>query len=165
MVQAAAPARRRSHLFKTPPLRGATIGHMKLITDRHGAIDLLTIPVHLGLGSRAMPVEGFTWQPEALESYSAAVAADGAEGRMVMIFDGDGPWTSWECHPEGDELVVCLDGRITMIREIDGEPDPVELGAGEAMINPAGVWHTADIAGRARILTVTPGLGTEHRPR
>ena len=78
---------------------------MKLRTDTRAAVDLLTTPVHLGLGSRAMPVEGFAWEPEVLESYSAAVAADGAEGRMVMIFDGDGPWTSWERHPAGDEVV------------------------------------------------------------
>lgn len=138
---------------------------MKLRTDTRAAIDLLTTPVHLGLGSRAMPMEGFAWEPEVLESYSAAVAADGAEGRMVMIFDGDGPWTSWERHPAGDELVVCLAGQITMIREVDGGPEPVGLRPGEAIINAAGVWHTADIEGTARILTVTPGIGTEHRPR
>jgi len=138
---------------------------MELNTDARAAVDLVTTPVHLGLGSRAMPVERFAWEPDVLESYSSAVAADGAEGRMVMIFDVDGPWTSWERHPAGDEVVVCLDGRITIIREVDGEADPVELGPGQAMINPAGTWHTGDCAGRARILTITPGLGTEHRPR
>jgi quercetin dioxygenase-like cupin family protein len=138
---------------------------MKLLTDTRAAVDLLTTPVHLGLGSRVMPIEGFAWEPEVLESYTAAVAADGAEGRLVMIFDGDSSWTSWERHPAGDELVVCLAGRVTMIREVDGQPDPVELSPGEAMINPAGVWHTADIEGPARILTITPGIGTEHRPR
>ena len=138
---------------------------MKLLTDTPAAIDLLTTPVHLGRGSRALPIEGFAWEPEVLESYSAAVESDGPEGRMVMIFDGDGSWTSWERHPAGDELVVCLAGRITMIRETDGEPDPVELRPGVAMINPAGVWHTADVDGQARILTITPGVGTEHRPR
>ena len=138
---------------------------MKLLTDTPAAVDLLTTPVHLGLGSRALPIEGFAWEPEVLESYSAAVEADGPEGRMVMIFDGDGSWTSWERHPAGDELVVCLSGRITMIREMDGQEDPVELRPGVAMINPAGIWHTADIDGQARILTITPGVGTEHRPR
>ena len=138
---------------------------MKLLTDTPAAVDLLTTPVHLGLGSRALPIEGFAWEPEELESYSAAVESDGAEGRMVMIFDGEGSWTSWERHPAGDELVVCLAGRITMIRETDGETDSVELRPGVAMINPAGVWHTADVDGQARILTITPGVGTEHRPR
>lgn len=139
---------------------------MELRTDTRPAIDLLTTPVHLGLGSRARPVEGFAWEPEVLESYSAAVAADGAEGRMVMIFDGEDSWTSWERHPAGDEVVICLAGRVTMIRELDGgRHEPVDLRPGEAMINPAGVWHTADIDGTARILAITPGIGTEHRPR
>lgn len=139
---------------------------MKLLTDTHDAVDLLTTPVHLGLGSRVMPIDGFAWAPEVLESYTAAVAADGAEGRMVMIFDDEGgSWTSWERHPAGDELVVCLAGKVTMIREVDGEPDPVELRPGQAMINPPGVWHTADVDGPSRILTITPGIGTEHRPR
>lgn len=141
------------------------IGHVDLVTDVRTAVDLLKNPVHLGQGSRIMEVADFAWDPAVLDAYSSAVAADGAEGRMVMIFDSEGPWTSWERHPAGDELVVCLAGRVTMIREIDGEPDPVVIGPGEAMVNGPGVWHTADIDGKARILTITPGLGTEHRPR
>jgi mannose-6-phosphate isomerase-like protein (cupin superfamily) len=138
---------------------------VKLRTDAPAAVDLLTTPLHLGLGSRAMPIEGFAWEPDVLAAYGAAVAADGAEGRLVMAFDGDESWTSWERHPAGDEVVVCLAGRITIIREVDGGLDPVELHPGEAMINPAGMWHTADLDGHARILAITPGLGTEHRPR
>lgn len=138
---------------------------MELVQQASGAVDLLTTPVHLGLGSRATPVEGFAWDAEALGAYMEAVASDGAEGRMVMIFDSADSWTSWERHPAGDEVVVCLSGRLTMIRETDGEPDPVTLGPGEAMINPAGIWHTADVSEPARILTITPGIGTEHRPR
>lgn len=138
---------------------------MKLVTDVRTAVDLLTTPMHIGQGSRIMEVAGFAWDPAVLEAYSSAVAADGAEGRLVMIFDSEGPWTSWERHPAGDELVVCLSGEVTMIREIDGEPDPVVLRPGEAMVNGPGIWHTADITGQARILTITPGLGTEHRPR
>ncbi|MDG9728741.1 cupin domain-containing protein, partial [Streptomyces sp. DH41] len=63
---------------------------MRLVNHEPNAIDLRNTPVHLGLGSRAKPVEGFAWDPEVLHAYSAAVAADGAEGRMVTIFDGDG---------------------------------------------------------------------------
>jgi quercetin dioxygenase-like cupin family protein len=138
---------------------------MKLVSDVRTAVDLVTTPVHLGLGSQVLLMDGFAWDPEVLEAYTTAVAADGAEGRMVMIFDSEGSWTSWERHPAGDELVVCLAGRVTMIREVDGELDPVTIGPGEAMVNGPGVWHTADIEGTARILTITPGVGTEHRPR
>ncbi|MDT0265804.1 cupin domain-containing protein [Streptomyces sp. DSM 44915] len=140
---------------------------MRLVNDTRDAIDLRTTPVHLGLGSRAKPVEGFAWDPEVLQAYSAAVAADGAEGRLVAIFDGEGPGDHWERHPAGDELVVCLSGSVTVTRDGDGDgaPDRVVLGPGEATVNPAGTWHAVDMAGPATILTITAGLGTDHRPR
>ncbi|MGX1952687.1 cupin domain-containing protein [Streptomyces anulatus] len=138
---------------------------MRLVNHERNAMDLRTTPVHLGLGSRAKPVEGFAWDPEVLQAYSAAVAADGAEGRMVMIFDGDGRGDHWESHPAGDELVVCLSGSVTVTRDVDGVPERVLLGPGEATINPAGVWHVVDMEGPTSILAITAGLGTEHRPR
>ncbi|MYQ39223.1 Cupin domain-containing protein [Streptomyces sp. LamerLS-316] len=138
---------------------------MRLLDNEHNAVDLRTTPVHLGLGSRAKPVEGFAWDPEVLQAYSAAVAADGAEGRTVAIFDGDGPGDHWERHPAGDELVVCLSGSVTVTRDVDGVPGSVMLGPGEATVNPAGAWHAVDMTGPASILTITAGLGTDHRPR
>ncbi|MFH8574383.1 cupin domain-containing protein [Streptomyces zaomyceticus] len=138
---------------------------MRLVNHERNAMDLRTTPVHLGLGSRANPVEGFTWHPEVLQAYSAAVAADGAEGRMVMIFDGDGLGDHGESHPAGDELVVCLSGSLTVTRDVDGVLDRVLLGPGEATINPAGVWHVVDMEGPTSILAITATLGTEHRPR
>lgn len=138
---------------------------MHLVDERSGAIDLTTVPIHLGLGSTARPVDGFAWDPQVLAAYGAAVERDGAEGRLVMIFDGSASWTSWERHPAGVEVVICLSGRCTMIRDLDGTHDRVALGPGEAMVNPRGVWHTADIAEPVRILTITPGAGTDHKPR
>lgn len=138
---------------------------MRLVNHEHNAIYLRTTPVHLGLGSRAKPIEGFAWDPEVLQAYSAAVAADGAEGRMVTIFDGDGPGDHWERHPAGDELVVCLSGSATVTRYLDEVPERVVLGPGEATVNPAGAWHAVDLTGPSSILTITAGLGTDHRPR
>ncbi|MFF7604350.1 cupin domain-containing protein [Streptomyces parvulus] len=138
---------------------------MRLVNHEPDAIDLRTTPVHLGLGSRAKPVQGFAWDPEVLQAYSAAVAADGAEGRLVTIFDGDGPGDHWERHPAGDELVICLSGSVTVTRDVDGVLDRVVLGPGEAAVNPAGTWHAVDMAGPASILSITAGLATDHRPR
>ncbi|MEU1076093.1 MULTISPECIES: cupin domain-containing protein [unclassified Streptomyces] len=138
---------------------------MRLVNHASNTADLRTTPVHLGLGSRAQPVEGFTWDPEVLQAYSAAVASDGAEGRLVMIFDGDGLGDHWESHPAGDELVVCLSGSVTVTRDVDGVLDRVLLGPGEATINPAGVWHAVDMEGPTSILAITATLGTDHRPR
>ncbi|WP_026313956.1 cupin domain-containing protein [Actinomadura flavalba] len=137
---------------------------MRLV-NASDTLDLRTTPVHLGRGSTARSVEGFAWEPDVLRAYSAAVAADGAEGRMVMIFDGDGPGEHWESHPAGDELVVCLSGSATVTRDRDGVPERVLLGPGEATVNPAGVWHAVDLNGPTSLLTITAGLGTDHRPR
>lgn len=138
---------------------------MKLMTEPRDAIDLTTTPLHLARGSRALRVEGFGWDGQVLAAYAAAVADDGPEGRLVMAFEDSGSWDAWERHPAGDEVVICLSGRMTIIRDLDGEHDPVELGPCEAMVNPAGVWHTADVHEPVRFLAITPGLGTEHRPR
>jgi quercetin dioxygenase-like cupin family protein len=129
------------------------------------AFDLSTTHVHLGLGSRAIPVADFEWSPEFLTRYTADHEADGNEGRLVMMGSSDASWTSWERHPAGEELVVVVSGRLTLIQEIDGVERHIELRDGEAIVNPRNVWHTADINEPCRTLFVTPGLGTEHRPR
>ena len=129
------------------------------------AFDLSKTHVHLGLGSKAIPIPDFEWSPEFLARYSSDHGSDGAEGRLVMMGSGDTSWTSWERHPAGEELVVLVEGRMTLIQEIDGEERRVEMSAGEAVVNPKNVWHTADMDELCRTLFVTPGMGTEHRPR
>jgi hypothetical protein len=138
---------------------------MELVTEPRGAIDLTATPLHLSLGSRALAVEGFGWDGGVLAAYATAVADDGAEGRLVMVFQGDRSWDTWERHPAGDEVVICLSGRMTLIQEVHGEHEEVVLGPFEAAINSGGVWHTADIDEPVSFLTITPGVGTEHRPR
>jgi mannose-6-phosphate isomerase-like protein (cupin superfamily) len=139
---------------------------MELLAASHEAVDLTDTPLHLGAGGSAAVVAGFGWEPEVLKAYSEATAADGPDGRLVMLYDdGPGSWSTWECHPAGDEVVICLSGRMTMIQEAGGTDRHIELTAGQAMINPAGVWHTADIHEPVRFLAITPGAGTDHRPR
>jgi quercetin dioxygenase-like cupin family protein len=138
---------------------------MKLLDDARNAFDLTTTPLHLGLGSRARPVDGFAFDPTVLQAYGEAVAGDGVEGRLVMVIDEEGPGDHWERHPCGDEVVVCIGGTVTVVRELGGRTEEVVLGPGDATVNPAGVWHAVDVDGAARLLTITPGLGTELRPR
>jgi quercetin dioxygenase-like cupin family protein len=138
---------------------------MQLVNEATDAFDLTTTPIHLGRGSRARPVAGFAWDPDVLAAYGAAVAADGDDGRLVVVFDGTGRGTAWERHPAGDEVVVCLAGRVTVTRDVAGREEPVELGPGDGTINRRGVWHVVDADEAARFMTITPGVGTEHRPR
>ena len=120
--------------------------------------------VHLGLGATAVsqpPFDGMAWYA----SYGERHGSDGREGRLVSMHTFTSSWDSWEMHPKGDEVVVCTQGEITLVQEVEGEHREVVLKTGEYAINPAGVWHTADVSGKATALFITAGEGTEHRSR
>ncbi|QKG70728.1 cupin domain-containing protein [Erythrobacter mangrovi] len=121
--------------------------------------------VHLGLGATVIPqppFDGMAWY----EAYGARHDGDGREGRLVSQHTFTEHWPSWEMHPHGDELVVCIAGRMELTQEFpDGHRATIALEAGDYAINPPGVWHIADIADCATAIFITAGEGTEHRPR
>lgn len=130
-----------------------------------GVFSLSDQSVHLGLGATVVvqePFDGMAWY----ERYGERHGSDGPEGRLVSMHTFTEDWDSWEVHPVGEELVLCVDGRLRLHQELDGETTTVTIGAGEAVVNPPGAWHTADVLeGPARALFITAGEGTEHRPR
>jgi mannose-6-phosphate isomerase-like protein (cupin superfamily) len=128
-------------------------------------IDITKVPIHLGRVDTPSPVEDFDWSDERLAAYDQATRADGADGRLVMMFHMAGSWTSWECHPAGAEVVIACTGTHRFVQELDEGERVVEISPGQALVNPPGVWHTADSGEGGWILAITPGLGTEHRPR
>ena len=122
-------------------------------------------PIHLGLGATAEVEPAFSGM-DWYEGYAARHAKDGAEGRLVSTYRFTEPWTSWEMHPSGAEVVLCLDGSMTLHQEHpDGRTTSVVLEAGRYAINPPAVWHTADVQGHATALFITAGEGTQHRAR
>jgi len=127
--------------------------------------DLRSSIIHLGLGAVAVPLRDFAWSAGELEAYGERFAGDGDEGRLVVMGRQDSSWDSWERHPAGEEVVVLLSGRADLIQDLDGENRRVELHEGQAVINPPGVWHTCDVHEPGDALFITPGRGTEHRPR
>jgi len=125
-----------------------------------------THPLHLGLGASAVVQPEFTGEMAWYEGYGARHGGDGAEGRLMAIHTFTDSWDMWEMHPVGSEVVVCISGAITLHQEAtDGSVTQVTLGPNEYAINLPGVWHTADVAGTAKVLFVTAGEGTQHRPR
>jgi quercetin dioxygenase-like cupin family protein len=127
---------------------------------------LETHPVHLGLGATAVAEPEFTGGMEWYMGYGERHAVDGAEGRLVSMHTFSEPWDSWEVHPDGHEVVLCISGRITLHQELpDGTAQQVTLAAGEYAINEPGVWHTADADKPVTALFITAGQGTQHRPR
>lgn len=138
------------------------------MTGQRPAPSLENHPIHLGLGATAISQPEFPRDERAMQwymDYSARHAADGAEGRLVSLFRFTESWAGWEMHPAGAEVVVCTQGRMTLVQEIDGQELRTTLEPGQYAINPPGVWHTADVEGEAAGLFITAGMGTVHRPR
>lgn len=122
-------------------------------------------PAHLGLGATVVQEPRFTGDGEWYMAYGERHASDGREGRLVSMHTFSRPWDSWEMHPKGAELVVCTDGVLTLHQEVDGVVRAVTLRKGEAVVNPPGVWHTADCDAPCTALFITAGEGTQIRPR
>ena len=127
---------------------------------------ITTNPIHLGLGGTADIEPNFTGDMAWFAGYGARHDSDGADGRLVMMSKQSGSWDSWEMHPAGHEVVLCVAGSITLHQERpDGVRSTATISAGQYLINDPGVWHTADVEDEATVLFVTAGAGTEHRPR
>ena len=122
-------------------------------------------PIHLGLGATAVVQPEFTGDMDWYMAYGARHEADGVEGRLVTAHTFTEPWDTWEMHPNGAEVVACVAGTMTLHQDIDGEIVTVTLKTGQYLINPPGVWHTADVDEPATGVFITAGVGTEIKPR
>ena len=128
--------------------------------------NMLQNPVHLGLGATAEVEPDFTGDMSWYMSYGQRHGADGAEGRLVNLIRFTESWSDWEVHPNGAEVVLCVAGSMTLLQELaDGSERSVTIGPGEYVVNPPGVWHTADVDAEATAVFITAGVGTEIRPR
>src|SRR5208282_941472 len=56
----------------------------------------------------------------------------------VMSYSG---LTPWERHPDGDELLLALDGEVEVTVLTDEGPVQRKLRAGEVFVCPQGLWH------------------------
>jgi mannose-6-phosphate isomerase-like protein (cupin superfamily) len=89
------------------------------------------------------------------------------DGAAIPLPAGGEFWSqlmSWEVHPVGDELLFMLEGSATFVLDLHDGVREVALNAGRLLVIPRGVWHTAKIRGPARLLTITAGRGTQHKP-
>ena len=84
---------------------------------------------------------------------------------LVGVYPFAADWPHWEMHPNGHEVLVFLEGRLEMTLEQDGARRTVEVGPGSTLVIPPGAWHTARVIEPGRMLGITYGDGTQHRPR
>lgn len=126
-------------------------------------------PIHLpskvSAADPVVPLDGFAFDGESFGAYVAEHCSPEAPGRLLMIETTPTDWGAWECHHDGDEVVIVLEGKATFRQEIDGKERQISVGPGSTVINPRGVWHTADVEESLRAIYLTPCPGTEHRPR
>ena len=102
---------------------------------------LFDYPIHLGLGATAVAeprFTGFDWY----EAYGERHADDLDEGRIVALYRFDEPWTSWEVHPAGEEVVCVVQGHMTLHQQLpDGSSQSHELGPGDSIRYASTIPH------------------------
>lgn len=118
------------------------------------------------------------------ELAEATVGLEGGTGRAVFVARTPGrppnrivgytvqssavtgpPPHGGEMHPDADELLYLISGRVRVKLELDTGEREVPLGAGQAVVVPRGVWHQIYVDEPGQLLNITPGPGGQSRPR
>jgi len=70
-----------------------------------------------------------------------------------------------EMHPDADELLYLLSGRVRVRLELEGGQRDLEVKGGQAVVVPCGTWHQIFVEEPGQLLNITPGPGGHARPR
>jgi quercetin dioxygenase-like cupin family protein len=108
-----------------------------------------------------------------LSTYDVGAGFDATPDGTMRFLTAMGPWTvvlshysgdtNWERHPAGDELLYVMDGGLDVTALTPAGPVRTLVDAGQVFICPKGLWHRPRPRGAAvRLLSLTPGEGTEH---
>jgi mannose-6-phosphate isomerase-like protein (cupin superfamily) len=86
-----------------------------------------------------------------------------ADGLCVGIADMTlDPPHAGERHPDGDEFIYILSGRVTVTVD-SSSGTSLELRPGDACIIPKWEWHRLHLLEPTRLLHITPGPNGDHR--
>jgi mannose-6-phosphate isomerase-like protein (cupin superfamily) len=69
-----------------------------------------------------------------------------------------------EVHPDADELLYLVSGRVRVNLELAEGERQVDLGPGQALVVPRGIWHRIVLFEPYQLVHITPGPGGGHRP-
>jgi bifunctional enzyme CysN/CysC len=95
---------------------------------------------------------------------------DGPEGRvaaggwLISSFAMTQDTSTWEMHPDGDEILYLVSGEIEVIIEENQAERRVILQKGVACIIPQGCWHRQLVKSPGEEIAITFGRGTQHKP-
>jgi len=118
-----------------------------------GPIDLGNSIVGFDRGGDAREIESVPGPPPRIDGFTV--------GAPTLTRE---PPHAGEMHPDGDELLYLISGRLTVVLEDQEPPRQVEMTPGQALIVPRGVWHRVLLGEPSQLVHVTPGPGGEHRP-
>jgi len=80
------------------------------------------------------------------------------------MLTGDAPHDG-EMHPDGDELLYLVSGKVTVRLELPEGAQTVDLSGGDAMVIPQGVWHLVNLIEPGQLIHITPGPSGDYRPQ
>jgi mannose-6-phosphate isomerase-like protein (cupin superfamily) len=124
------------------------------------SFDPSRIYVYLGADGSSMQLPG----GEAFWSQDQSEIERYGKGWLVSEFECSADWSNWEMHPNADEFVYLLSGAATLLLEFEDGIRNVPLNGRAAVVVPKGTWHTAKVSAPSRLLFITLGTGTQHRP-
>ena len=87
-------------------------------------------------------------------------------GYTIELSDlaGGPPMHDGEMHPDADEVLYLISGRIRVRLELDGGAREADVRAGQALAIPRGTWHLIMVDEPGQLINVTPGPGGQSRP-
>ena len=116
------------------------------------------------LKKRSIPavLETLTYLPDRTPEASMDGGTAGAFATLFDYRDGGvyvGHYSgssAWERHPQGDEIVMAIEGYTTLILLEDGVEVPIDLKAQEMVVVRANTWHRFKNARELKVMAVTP---------
>jgi mannose-6-phosphate isomerase-like protein (cupin superfamily) len=114
------------------------------------------------LAGRIVGLERETGRAVLVERSSSMWRIDGYTIESSAL--GGPPMHNGELHPDADELLYLLSGRIRVRLELEGGDREAEVRPGQALAIPRGTWHQIIVDEPGQLVNVTPGPGGQHRP-
>jgi len=103
---------------------------------------------------RAVLVERSSWsKPWRIDGYTVESSALGGP-----------PLNICELHPDADELLYLVSGRIRVSLELADGRVEAAVGPGQSLVIPQGTWHRIIVDEPGQLINVTPGPGGQSRP-
>jgi mannose-6-phosphate isomerase-like protein (cupin superfamily) len=126
-----------------------------------GAFNLAETFILINEGPTATPIPV---GPDFWQRLQQSPIANSPSGRLISLGEQRADWGHWEMHPAGDEILILLSGSLELILEEQGGERSVVLNSLNAFIVPRGTWHRARVHAPGKLLGITGGAGTQHRP-